>query len=135
MTEYGALIKSAREQQGMTQDDLGRRMGRPHTFVVRMENARNANPPEPETMRQIWRILGISLRSQLVAIGYLDPDEPEPGVAYVIREDDPRAALLAAVEGMADHHLAAITDLVVLSTRLTNGRDREEGGQDQSGVA
>jgi transcriptional regulator with XRE-family HTH domain len=95
MGEYGALVKSAREQRGMTQDEVARQMGRPHTFLVRIEGGRNSNPPDPETMRAIWRTLGLSMRSQLIALGYLDPEEHEPGVAYVIREDDPRATLLS----------------------------------------
>ena len=51
MGEYGALVKSAREQRGMTQDEVARKMGRPHTFLVRIEKGSNSNPPDPETMR------------------------------------------------------------------------------------
>lgn len=135
MMEYGALLKRAREQHGMTQDEVARQLNRPHTFVVRLENGRNSNPPDPETMQAIRRTLGISLRSQLISLGYLDEDDPEPGIAYVIREDDPRAALLARIEGMAHQHVAALTDLVGLLDRLTGPSESPADTIERNGAA
>ena len=111
MSEYGALVKSAREQAGLTQDEAARKLGRPHTFLVRIENGKNANPPDPETMRAIWRVLGVSMRTQLEALGYLDPEEAEPGIAYAIPEGSVRAELLDLLVGASDDDVRTIVEL------------------------
>lgn len=100
MAEFGALIKRAREQRGLTVVDLGNRLGRTHTFVVRLETAKNTNPPDPQTMRDLERILGVSRRQMLEALGYLDP--PNNANVITIPASDPRAAILRLLDGETD---------------------------------
>src|SRR5690606_38556399 len=77
MKEFGALIKRAREQRGLTQAELGARIGYAHSFVVRLERGQMTNPPTPQTMRDLERELGVSRREMLEAAGYLDDDDVE----------------------------------------------------------
>ena len=86
MQEYSALIKSAREAKGMTIDDQSRALGRPTSFVWRIEQGKNANPPDPETVRALGEVLEITRTAQLLALGYIDPQEVEPGIAYAVPE-------------------------------------------------
>lgn len=108
MKDYGALVKQRREAAGMTIEELSRALGRPNSFVWRIEQGKNANPPDPETTRQIWRVLSIPLRTQLIQLGYLDPDAPEPGVAYAVPDGSVRADLLRMLEGVTDADLENI---------------------------
>jgi transcriptional regulator with XRE-family HTH domain len=114
MQEYGALIKSAREAKGMTIDDLSRALGRPTSFVWRIEQGKNANPPDPETTRQIWRLLSLPLRTQLIQLGYLDKEEVEPGIAYAVPEGSARAELLDALADATDEDVQTITAIARL---------------------
>lgn len=120
MQEFGALIKRARESQGMTLEEAGRRIGRPHTYLGRIENGRNSNPPDPEMFRAIWRLFGLSPRSLLVALGYLDEDDPEPGVAFIVNEGTRRADLLAMLRDASDTDIDAVLAIVEV-VRLAYG--------------
>jgi len=77
LQELGALIKSARENLGMTGAELAQRLERPHSFVVRLERGQNSNPPDPQTFSDIARELRISKEEMLRALGYLDADATE----------------------------------------------------------
>jgi hypothetical protein len=67
----------------------------------------------------------------LIALGYLEPDAIDPGVAYVVRDGDPRADLLAVVDGIAPIDLDAITGAMKLIATAIRGRephaDRKSG--------
>ncbi len=84
LQEFGALIKRARENLGMTGAELAIRLDRPHSFVVRIERGQNANPPDPQTFADLARILRISKGEMLMALGYLenvDPTKPADPLA------------------------------------------------------
>lgn len=115
MTEVGALIKQARERKGLTQAALGARIGYSPNFVNRLESGSMTNPPTPQAMRDLERELGVSRRAMLEAMGYLD-EEPA-GDTITIARDDPRARVVAALEGLPDH---AVNQWVVAIEALTN---------------
>lgn len=119
LQEFGALIKRARDAKGLTQAAAGQLLGRPHTFLVRLERGENSNPPDPQTFHDLGKLLGLSPREMLESLGYLFPEAQEPGVAYVIREGDPRVEVLAMLEDASPAKLETIRQLVkVLSAQL-----------------
>jgi transcriptional regulator with XRE-family HTH domain len=122
LERFGALLKRARDQRDMTIDTVGAHLGRPGTWYWRLETAQNKTYPEPETLSELNRVLGVPRRDMLLALGYLDPDERESGVVYVVREDDPRAALLALLDDATDSDVAAFTDLMIAMQRLYSRR-------------
>jgi transcriptional regulator with XRE-family HTH domain len=77
MAEFGELLKRARESQGLTGVEVANRLGRPHSFVVRLERGQNANPPDPAAFDDLSRVLRISKVQMLEALGYLDSDRPD----------------------------------------------------------
>lgn len=110
MQEFGALIKRARESQGMTQEDVGRIMGRPHSFLTRYERGEPSNPPDPVMFDALSRVLEVSKRDMLIALGYLDPATPEPGIAYAVPEKTARATLLDAVRDAPDELIRLVAN-------------------------
>lgn len=100
MAEFGALIKRAREQRGLTGVELAHRIGRQHSFVVRYEKGQPSNLPDPHDFNAFARELGLSKTAMLEAAGYLDP-EPASDV-LTIPADDPRADLLRMLDGETD---------------------------------
>lgn len=114
LDEFGALIKRARLNKGLTQDEAAQLLRRPHTFLVRIENGRNSNPPDPRTFHDLGRLLDLAPREMLEALGYLDPEAHEPGVAHVIREGDPLAEIVAMLEGAGPHDLALVKQFVMV---------------------
>jgi hypothetical protein len=57
---------------------MANRLDRPHSFVVRIENGQNANPPDTQTFNDLARFLELDQARMLKALGYLDV---EPGDA------------------------------------------------------
>lgn len=127
MAEFGALIKRAREEKGMTLEEAGRHLGRPHTYLGRIENGRNSNPPDPESFRAIWRLFDLSPRSLLIALGYLDADEAEPGIAYTVAEGTTRANLLALLRDASDADVAAVIAIVQVILKSYSARGTGAG--------
>ena len=124
---FGDLIRVTRESKGWNQRELARRMGRDAAYVSRLENGLGKVMPEPSLVRELAQVLDVPVYRFLLALGYIDGDEREPGVAYVIREDDPRAALLASVDGLAAGDVAAVTGAAAIFARALR---RETGADD-----
>ena len=59
----GDLIREARLRAGLTQAELGRRIGQPQSVVARWE--RGATTPSFETLRQVIRGCGLELSFSL----------------------------------------------------------------------
>ena len=57
MKEIGSLIKKARKQQGLTQDQLGERIGVKKAQVSRMENGSHLTLP---TIKRTFIALGVT---------------------------------------------------------------------------
>src|SRR5690349_3549288 len=128
MQEFGALVKSAREAKGLTLEEAGRRLGRPHTYLGRFENGKNSNPPDPESFRAICHLLGLSMRTLVEALGYLDPVELEPGVVYEIREGDARLPLLRALDAMTPAGMARFVEMFTpVAEKFTAAPELQEG--------
>jgi transcriptional regulator with XRE-family HTH domain len=82
MEEFGALVKSARTAKGMTGPELAAKLGRAHSFVVRLEKGTNSNPPEVAILEELEQVLGLERVEMLVSLGYLkDPGPGEPTVS------------------------------------------------------
>ena len=128
MEEFGALIRSAREKKHLTQYEAAALLGRPHTFLARIETGRNSNPPDPKTFDDLWRTLGVSKRSMLEALGYLDPEVPDAGVAYVIHDGDPRVAILDLLADETDEGIGTVAQIV----GLLNLHSRAGAGVEES---
>lgn len=112
MDEFGALVKSARDARGLTQEELARRLGRPHSFVVRIERGRNSNPPEPVMMDALQDALGLSRTAMLRALGYLPESDDVEEPTLSIPRDDPRARLLEVVSAMDDATVERATNVI-----------------------
>lgn len=97
MREFGALIKSARERMGWTGVELATRLDRPHSFVVRIENGQNANPPDTRTFSDLSRLLDLDKVRMLIVLGYLDSDVNE-------ERDDDEGSPKAYIRGVVDHY-------------------------------
>lgn len=115
MEEVGALIKRSREKKGLTQGQLGNLIGYSSNFVSRLEAGSPKNPPTPETLRELERILGLPglTKKLLVAMGYLsDLPIEEGGDTITIRRDDPRADLLARLDDATDDEIDTIKGII-----------------------
>lgn len=108
MTRFAALVREAMDVKGLTQAALAVQLGWSQSIVSDLLRGKRS-AITPDVLVALETALPLDRRRSLIALGYLDPDEPEPGVAYVVREDDPRAALLATVAGLADADVAAVT--------------------------
>lgn len=86
--KFGALIKSAREAKGLTGQELSAKLGRAHSFVVRMERGQNSNPPDPLTLRDLSLYLDLTINEMLEALDYIDADADvqDPIPTTILRE-------------------------------------------------
>ncbi len=71
---FAALIRTARKQAGMSQDDLAEQSGVSRSTMVRWEGGR-AERPDPDQVRVVCRILGIDPREAAIALGFLTREE------------------------------------------------------------
>lgn len=78
---FARVIRQAREERGMTQDDLAERAEVSRPTLQRWENAKTETP-EPEKARRVFRALGLDPRLIPVLLGYVTAEEmglpPEP---------------------------------------------------------
>jgi transcriptional regulator with XRE-family HTH domain len=107
MERFAALVREAMDVQGMTQAALATRLGWSQSVVSDLLRGKRS-AVTPDVLTALESVLSLDRRRSLVALGYLNGDEVEPGVAYVVREDDPRASLLAAVDGLSAPDIAAV---------------------------
>lgn len=86
--KFGALVKSAREAKGLTGQELASKLGRAHSYVVRMERGQNSNPPDPLTLRDLSLYLDLTINEMLEALDYLDSDADiqDPIPTTILRE-------------------------------------------------
>ena len=74
---FGALIRKAREDQGMKAETLAPLVGLGKSTLSNVENGSRKSIPDPELVHRLHRELGIPKRDMLEALGYLDRDIPE----------------------------------------------------------
>lgn len=101
MARFGKLIVEARSRRGWTVRQAGEALGREPSYLSRLENARNANPPSASEFREILKGLGISPVEGLLALGYLTEADVEAAGM-------PVRAASAAVPPRIEEALAAI---------------------------
>jgi len=111
MTEFGALIRRAREQRGLTGAELAARIDRPHSFLVRIERGQNANPPDPQTFADLARALGLPTRVMLEALGYWADDTAG---MITLSADDPLAEIVAALRAADPATVQTVRALVAV---------------------
>lgn len=93
-TNLGNYIRQMREQRGWTLDTLGRKLGRPSTWVFNLEKGNRKNLPEPEELRALAAALGVSHLDLLEAAGYLTPEDRQQVNANPFPRDDIRYRLV-----------------------------------------
>lgn len=126
MERFAALVREAMDMTGLTQAALAVRLGWSQSVVSDLLRGKRS-AITPDVLTALESVLTLDRRRSLVALGYLDEDAPEPGVAYVIREDDPRAALLASVDGLSAGDVAAVTGAAGIFAKALR---RETGADD-----
>ena len=122
MQRFGKLIEDGMKERGLVGYQFAAMLGKQQSWLSRILNGQNANPPTPEDMRALSQTLGIPVRAMLEALGYLEPTELEPQIAYIIERDDPRAEILAMLEGASPAKLDTISQLVRVLTDALPGR-------------
>lgn len=82
MERFGKLIADARNRRGWTVRQAGSALKRDPSFISRIENARNSNPPSSSEFRELTSGLGVSPLEGLIALGYLErSDLPDSDAA------------------------------------------------------
>jgi len=119
---YGQLIAQYRAARGMQGKDLAPMVGVAPSTLSNIETGVRKGIPTPDEVQLFHEALGVPKRLMLETIGYLDPEELEPGVAYVVDMDDPRANLLDVLGGASDPDVRAISKIT--STILDAFRTR-----------
>lgn len=100
---FANLIREARRNKGMTQQQVIDGTGMSKTTIIRWESG-NAERPDPDQVRTVCAFLDIDPRRAAVALGYLSPDElGSPDVAG--RTLDP--AILEVIEALEDPNVSS----------------------------
>lgn len=93
-TTLGNLVRAAREERGLTVRQLAEMVGVEHPTITRIETG-HTSMPRPEVIDGIVRVLGLSGRAVLSAMGYSkrmiegvnDTIYPEPTPARSLIEE------------------------------------------------
>jgi transcriptional regulator with XRE-family HTH domain len=128
MERFAALVREAMDMKGLTQSAVAVRLGWSQSIVSDLLRGKRS-AITPDVLTALESVLSLDRRRSLVALGYLNGDEVEPGIAYVIREDDPRANLLAMVEGLSAPDIAAVAGAAGIFAKAL----RREAGEDNGG--
>ena len=114
MKDLGEALYHRRIQHGLTQRQLGDRIGKDPAYISRLEQGRAKETPPPEVLQLIADTLDFSQAELLAMIGY-PVGEPATTETITVRADDPRAAVLRVLEGATDADvLKALTILEVV---------------------
>lgn len=95
MSSSGSLLREARLRAGLSQGDLGDRVGKDRAQIARWE--RDANSPPYETLRMLVRACGFDLSTELVTYD----DSPNERIEAV-RELSPQERLERMVRRVAE---------------------------------
>jgi transcriptional regulator with XRE-family HTH domain len=81
MKELGTIIRAARRARGYSQDDLGKLMGKSHTYIASLElgyhsstGAPPQRPPLPSVLEHLARVLDLDYNHLAALCGY-DPTD------------------------------------------------------------
>lgn len=108
---FAVLIRRARTERGLTQEQLADQSGVGRSTIIRWENGQ-ITEPEPAQVRAAAEVLGIQLETAYRAIGWLPPEPteiPPPPIRLrddierrlyervhdILREEDVRRVILA----------------------------------------
>jgi transcriptional regulator with XRE-family HTH domain len=97
MSSSGSLLREARLRAGLSQGELGERIGKDRAQIARWE--RDANSPPYEVLRTLVRACGFDLSPELVPY---DPRASEP--PKVVRAMSPQDRLARMIERRNDGH-------------------------------
>lgn len=122
---FGELVREARTRMGLSAYELAARIDRQPSFVSRLENGQNAYPPEPALLLSLTKVLGLSRKQMLIAMGYLDDDAAdqarEESTKLGLASNDPRqpiVSFLLALDPIKDDDiLEAFQGVVRLAAR------------------
>lgn len=124
---FGKLIEDGMRQRGYVGYQYAAMLGKPQSWLSRIMNGQYANPPTPEDMTALSETLGIPKRRMLEALGYIDPEDQEPGIAHTIRADDPRAALLDMLASASDDEVRKVVQIVTIMVGAVDANRGAEG--------
>lgn len=75
MATLGAIVLTARERAGLSQQELAKRLGVGQSRISQLEK-NEIKRPNPDLLEGLERELGISRRTMNIALGYLPEDSP-----------------------------------------------------------
>ena len=97
MNNFASDLKTRREQRRLTVRALGDLIERSPTYIVDFELRKKSNPPEPEMMRRLAKVLNWSEDEQLRAWGYeLSSNEDRRGNPFP--PNDPRWRIVVKLQ-------------------------------------
>lgn len=67
---FGELIRRHRQGRHLTAEELADSLGRPQSFVSRLETGRFVETPPPDVMAALRDQIGVTVEAQLLALGY-----------------------------------------------------------------
>lgn len=76
---YGEWLRSRRDAVGMTQRELGERIGMDQSYLSKLERGYHASLPDPDQAREIAHILGTTVQDMMTSLGYYDEEPAEVG--------------------------------------------------------
>lgn len=101
LRQFGDLVREARLRHGLSAYELAARIKRQPSFLSRLENGQNANPPEPAVLKALTNVLGLSRKQMLISMGYLDESDIAPSSGFNVDDyfepADSRRALISFV--------------------------------------
>lgn len=128
MSKLGSLIKSAREARGITQTTMAASLGKPSSYLSRLETGVKRELPPPEDLRALSAELGVPVVAMIEAAGYPVGDRGD--------EDRIPDEVLAALHDMTWDGVSI--NIVMQATRNARelqqylqaswGKDGESGG-------
>jgi len=100
MDDFGALVRTAREQRRMRSYDLAYALGLTPSWVSKLERGDLTHPPAPTVLAGLSRCLGLSQVEMLEEIGYSvrEPGSPATGTRRLTPAT--RAAMQQIIENV-----------------------------------
>jgi transcriptional regulator with XRE-family HTH domain len=98
MNNFASDLKTRREQARLTVRALGDLIERSPTYIVDFELRKKSNPPEPEMMRRLAKVLNWSEDEQLRSWGYELSASEAANRANPFPPSDPRWQLIVKLQ-------------------------------------
>ena len=84
---FGEILKQLREQNGLSQRELGEKSGISNTEISRIESG-NRQKPSPLVLKAIYPFLGVTYEALLIKAGYMEETVDHDGYTERIFWDE-----------------------------------------------